>query len=249
MKSGNARGQITEEVRIDYRAADTMARHERAAEISAREKLASAVSNWRLLESTFEAARKVKGVPSSDNGFPQRAADDAERKILKAFLGGELECLGRRSDDGPWEPLPKDCFRLPVQIRLNHNILEPGSKCSMDEHRYVMKNVATWRGLLVNVAALRAWWLRMAAPVVPRLEVERHSRPPAKRGNREIPDSEIVAEIIADLESGAAKSTRAAITARLARIVGLSDSAKYRRLTGKVGEEQERRAAQRDSES
>lgn len=235
-KSSEAAGEVSDSARLAYQAAVMVANDARQTEQAAREKLASAVSRRLLLGSVYEAARQERSVPAADREFPQRAADEAEIKLLKAFLSGELECLGRKSDDLlKWEALPKDCFRLPVVIRLNHNILEPSEAGSMEDHRLIMEHVATWRSLKVNVAALRAWRLKSDTPVSRNLPEGAHLPSESKRGNRAFTaDDLVVAAVVADVDSGKAKSTRAAILSRLTEIEGQSDDAKIRRITGKV---------------
>lgn len=232
----DAAGQNSDSVRLDYRAACMVVNDAREAEQAAREKLASAVSDWLLLESVYESARRERNVPADDSGFPQRTLDEAQKRLLRAFLSGELKCLGRRSDDLlKWEVLPIDCFRLPVLIRLNHNILEPRGSGSMEDHRLIMEHVATWRDLKVNIAALRAWWLKGETPLSESARKDAPLPSESKRGNRAFAADEfIVAAVLADVSSGAAKSIRAAILARLAEIEGHSDDAKIRRITGKV---------------
>ncbi|TAJ82881.1 hypothetical protein [Reyranella sp.] len=128
------------------------------------QKFNAAISRKLLLDQVRSDARHRQGAPDADADFVQRSLDKAERRLLRAFLGGELECLGRRSDDASiWESLPKDCFRLPVEVRLNHNILEPSSRATMDEHRLVMEGPTKWRSLRVNTAALRTWWAGRSA--------------------------------------------------------------------------------------
>jgi len=127
-------------------------------EKAAREKLEKAVSVFSLIQDVFSAARTAKGIPQTDAAFEQRAADDAERDLLNAFLAGELECLGRKRADTPlYDVLPRDYFRLPIVIRVNHNILEPSGKGTVEDHAIIMEHVSKWTDLRVSVAALKMW--------------------------------------------------------------------------------------------
>jgi hypothetical protein len=126
---------------------------------------AESAGHWRLLQEACGCARERRALENTtDAEVVQGALDEAERLLFKAFLGGDLDCLGRNGEEATfWEILPKDCFRFPVEVRLNHNILEPHrTRASVDEHKLIMGVVAKWRDLRVNAAALRAWWDKVA---------------------------------------------------------------------------------------
>lgn len=148
----------TDMVRIEYEVTlehgnDALKRHH-----AAKEKLANAVSVIRLVEDVYQRARAANNVSDADPDFVQRKANQAERDLFKAFLRGELECLGRRSVDSPlYEVLPKDYFRLPICIRTNHNILESTDQSTVEDHRLITEHVSKWTDLRVNTESLRLW--------------------------------------------------------------------------------------------
>jgi hypothetical protein len=124
-------------------------------------------SSWRqLLLNTYEEVRVVQSFSIEDRHFPQRLADRAEEALFRAFLSGDLVCLGRRNASVPvWEALPKDYFRLPVVVRINHNILEPADQASMEDHKLIMEHAAKWVDLRVEVSALRRWHSKQTTTV------------------------------------------------------------------------------------
>jgi hypothetical protein len=158
-RCGSAAGSVSDTTRLDYQDACTEVNGTRKVERERHEELASAVSRCLLIQSVYDDARSERGISPSDKDFEKRASDEAEQELFKAFLSGELECLGRdkRVDEPTWVPLPKDCFRLPVGIRLNHNILEATSQGSADEYRLIRDQASQWIDLRVDVAKLRAW--------------------------------------------------------------------------------------------
>jgi len=116
-------------------------------------------ASWRqLVYDVYEEVRTKQNFPADDMNFAQRLADRAEQELFSAFLRGELVCLGRKDAIVPaWEALPKDYFRFPIGIRLNHNILEPMDQASIDDHKMIMEHIANWVDLRVGVADLRRW--------------------------------------------------------------------------------------------
>src|SRR5262249_25628911 len=93
---------------------------------------------WRWC--VFAAATLVANGPSTVDW--RKLGDDVEQELFMAFLAGELECLGRRDPDrAEWKPLPQDWFRLPVELRVNHNILEPSGQGSMEDFILIRKDV------------------------------------------------------------------------------------------------------------
>lgn len=124
-------------------------------------------SSWRqLLLNTYEEVREAQSFSIEDRHFPQRLADRAEEALFRAFLSGDLACLGRRNASVPvWETLPKDYFRLPVVVRINHNILEPSDQASMEDHKLIMEHAAKWVDLRVEVSALQRWHSKRSIPI------------------------------------------------------------------------------------
>ncbi|MGQ0583112.1 MAG: hypothetical protein ACT4O6_14340 [Reyranella sp.] len=121
-------------------------------------KLALSVSAQKLIGATYEFARETQHIEPDDKDFEQRSSNISERKLFEAFQRGELECLGRKNLDVPqWEPLPKDYFRLPIELRINHNILETAKRGSVDDHKLIAAHVSTWSDLRVSVDRLRMW--------------------------------------------------------------------------------------------
>jgi hypothetical protein len=155
MSCGGAATPISDTTRLDYEAACTEVNGTRKAEQDRRKELASTISWCLLVEKIYDE----RGIPPNDKDFEKKVWDEAEQELFKAFLSGELECLGRdkRVDEPTWVPLPKDCFRLPVGIRLNHNILEATSQGSADEYRLIHDQASQWLDLRVDVTKLRAW--------------------------------------------------------------------------------------------
>jgi hypothetical protein len=131
---------------------------------SSQHKLRGLVAKWKLIQEVYENFCARRGVSESDTDLVTRAAQEADRRLIRAFLAGDLQCLGRLGrDTGQWQSLPRDCFRWPVQIRVNHNILEPAGNASVDQHKAIAKHVSVWVDLRVSTSTLKEWWLGAAA--------------------------------------------------------------------------------------
>lgn len=125
----------------------------------ARVQLAALIGKWNVIQAAYRKLHERLGMPGMDQSFLQSQVNEAEQALLRALLAGEIECLGRRgADAGNWQPLPPDCFRWPVQIRANHNILEPADGASVDQHKAIAEHVSVWVDLRMSKAKLKAWW-------------------------------------------------------------------------------------------
>lgn len=170
-------------VGVVYRAAAMSAQQANERMQDALKKFSNLVSAWLLIQATFKEIHERRGLTVSDQGLLNSLSQEAEQALLHAFLSGDLVCLGRsRSDGAGWKPLPLDCFRWPVSIRVNHNILEPAPGASVDDHRAIAEYVSTWGDLRVNKAALLSWHSARLAAHAPLLATE--TQQAVKRGRR-----------------------------------------------------------------
>ena len=170
-----ARGQSPSDPRytVDtvHRAA-AMSAHRALEEVKkARDHNGQMIGNWQVIQKAYRNLHERRGVPIPDHGFVYRVGREAEQALVRACLAGELECLGRfGAEAGKWQRLPQDCFRWPVQIRTNHNILEPAENASVDQLKAIAEHVSVWVDLRVSKSQLKAWHLgrgAIARPEVP----------------------------------------------------------------------------------
>jgi hypothetical protein len=143
---------------IAYSVAAEMALENQKAEKDALVEFAKQVEWRQLIIDVFNDVKSARGISPDDKTFAQRLVDEAEQDLFRSFQRGELECLGRKDSNVPeWEPLPKDYFRLPLGVRMNHNILEPSDRATVEEHKLIMSHVSKWIDLRVDVQQLRVW--------------------------------------------------------------------------------------------
>ena len=135
---------------------------------SAQGHFAKLMGNWRVIEDTYQEFHDRRRVPFVDPQLVHDAAQEAEQTLIRAFLSEDLECLGRfGAEAAQWQPLPLDCFRWPVQIRANHNILETADDASVEQHKAIREHVSVWIDLRVSKSKLKAWHLSRGLAAIP----------------------------------------------------------------------------------
>jgi hypothetical protein len=227
--------------RIEYRAAIQSEQYTRHAVRKAFQEFEAVAALWKRIQDVYGSASRRLGAESIDIELLRLASDKAERDLFNAFLADELECLGRHGDEAmEWSVLPKSCFRLPVEIRCNHNVLEPHStRASVQEHKLVMEGAARWRDLRVKVSALRSWWnLKNPSELtnVPQdnRELQRVPIAQGRGGNTAIDDAAHLKRFAEAKKTAPDLSVRAFVLANDKEIRGTDIDAKIRRLQGKV---------------
>jgi hypothetical protein len=147
-------------VKIVHGAAATSAHRALEEAKKAQDQLGRLIGNWKVIQRAYRNLHDRRSVPISDQNLVQRVGHEAEQALIRGFLTDELECLGRfGAKAGNWQRLPQDCFRWPVHIRINHNILEPTDNASVDQHRAIAEHVSVWKDLRVSKSKLKAWHL------------------------------------------------------------------------------------------
>lgn len=119
---------------------------------------------WRWC--LFDAAMKHDNGPSRVNW--KELGDYIDGKLRNAFLAGRLECLGRLDPLlYQWSPLPRDWFRLAIEIDPKRNRLVPQRAAEMCDFGPAWEAGAERvQDLRVNVDALRRWWVEVATPAL-----------------------------------------------------------------------------------
>ncbi|MGE0153131.1 MAG: hypothetical protein AB7R90_10975 [Reyranellaceae bacterium] len=107
----------------------------------------------------FRNIASVSGLGDQKSGWEWfvNRIQDLERLLFKAIRENALVLRGRRSTASvEWETIPTDHIRLPVQLNMQRNSLEPSGEGSMEDYKAVREGMPEWIDLLFRTSEVRA---------------------------------------------------------------------------------------------
>lgn len=107
----------------------------------------------------FSHVASASGLSDRESGWAWTVnrIQDTERLLFKVIREGALVLRGRRSTASlEWEIIPADHLRLPVQLNMDRNSLEPSGDGSMEDYKAVREGMPEWMDLQFRTSELRA---------------------------------------------------------------------------------------------